>query len=145
MEELDMTLDEVIILASIIQREGTNDENMAIISSVFHNRLNDPYTFPHIETDTTYTYINQCIRPAFNEDEADKMQTFIDAYDSYECYGLPAGAICNPGMDAIRAALYPDETDYYYFISDKEGEFHYARTLAEHEQNIIDAGLNDDD
>ena len=145
MEELDMTLDEVIILASIIQREGTNEENMAIISSVFHNRLNDPYTYPHIESDTTYTYINQCIRPAFSADESEKMQAVIDAYNSYVCYGLPAGAICNPGMDAIKAALYPAETDYYYFISDKEGEFHYARTLAEHEQNIIDAGLNDDD
>lgn len=145
MQELDMTLDEVIILASIIQREGTNKENMEIISSIFHNRLNDPATFPHIESDTTYTYINQCIRPAFGEDESAKMQAVIDAYDSYECYGLPAGAICNPGMEAIRAALYPVETDYYYFISDKEGEFHYARTLAEHEQNIIDAGLNEND
>ena len=145
MEDLDMTLDEVITLASIIQREGSNEENFAIISSIFHNRLNDPVTFPHIQSDTTYTYINQCIRPAFSEDEAEKMEAVIAAYNTYECYGLPASAICNPGMDAIRAALYPDETDYYYFLVDKEGVFYYAQTLAQHEQNIIDAKLNEND
>ena len=140
MEDLDMTLDEVIILAALIQREGNDPENMAVISSVFHNRLNDPSTYPKLESDATYTYINQCIRPSFSADESAKMQEVIDAYDTYECYGLPAGAICNPGLDAITAALYPDETDYYYFVSDKDGNFYYAKTLQEHEQNIIKAG-----
>lgn len=144
MEELDMTLDEVIILASLIQREGNAPENMAIISSVFHNRMNNTAVYPKLESNTTYTYIDQCIKPCFTAEESDKMQRIINAYDTYECYGLPAGAICNPGMDAITAALYPDETEYYYFLSDKEGVFHYAKTLPEHEQNIIDAGLNTD-
>lgn len=141
MEELDMTLDEVIILASLIQREGNAPENMAVISSVFHNRMNNPSVYPKLESNTTYTYIDQCIKPSFTADESAKMQEVIDAYDTYECYGLPAGAICNPGLDAITAALYPDETSYFYFLSDKEGVFHYATTLEEHNQNIIDAGL----
>ncbi len=144
MEELGMTLDEVIILASLIQREGTNEENMSMISSVFHNRMNNKETFPKLESDTTYTYIDQCIKPSFSPEESEKMQAVIDAYDTYECYGLPAGAICNPGMDAIKAALYPAETTYYYFLADKEGVFYYAQTYQEHEQNIIDAGLNKD-
>lgn len=143
MEDLDMTLDEVIILAALIQREGNNPENMAVISSVFHNRLNDPATYPKLESNTTYKYIDECIKPRFTSEESAKMQEVINAYDTYFCAGLPAGAICNPGMDAITAALYPDETDYYYFVSDKEGKFYYAKTLQEHEQNIIKAGRGD--
>lgn len=141
MEDLGMTLDEVIILASIIQREGNAPENFAIISSVFHNRLNDPLTFPHFESDATRAYINQYIRPAFDESESEKLQAIMDAYDTYWCEGFPIGAICNPGMDAIRAALYPDSTDYYYFLVDSDGIFYYAQTLEQHQQNIIAAGL----
>ena len=64
------------------------------------------------------------------------------AYDTYESDGLPPGAICNPGMQAIRAALYPRQTDYFYFCSDLEtGEFYFAETLSEHEANLKKAGL----
>lgn len=143
MEDLGMTLDEVIILASIVQREGINAENMAYISSVFHNRLNDPDNFPNLESDTTTTYINQYIRPLTNDTNADEIQKIANAYNSYDCVGLPAGAICNPGMDAINAVLNPADTDYHFFISDKEGVFYWARTLAEHEKNIQDAKLRE--
>lgn len=141
MEDLGMTLDEVIILASIIQREGNAPENFAIISSVFHNRLNNPAVYPHFESDATRAYINQYIRPVFDESEAEKLQAIVEAYDTYQCDGFPIGAICNPGMDAIRAALYPDSTDYYYFLVDSDGIFYYAQTFDQHQQNIIAAGL----
>ncbi len=141
MEELGMTLDETLILASIIQREGTNEDNMAKISSVFHNRMNDPEKFPQLQSDTTYTYIERSIKPNINSSNMEKMNDIIDAYDTYKCIGLPPGAICNPGLVAIEAALYPDETDYYYFLASKDGVFYYAKTLAQHEQNIIDADL----
>lgn len=137
MEDIDMTLDEVIILASLIQREGTNEENMAIISSVFHNRMNDAENFPKLQSDTTHTYISQILEPAVTPENSEKMQAVINAYNTYECDGLPAGAICNPGLDAINAALYPADTNYFYFISDKDGIFHYAKTLEQHEQNIL--------
>lgn len=144
MNEVGMTLDETIILASLIQREGTNEDNMAKISSVFHNRLNDPENFPQLQSDTTDTYIERCIKPKITSSNADKMNSIIDAYDTYNCIGLPPGAICNPGLDAIKAALYPDKTDYYYFLASKDGVFYYAKTLAQHEQNIKDAALNTD-
>ncbi len=64
------------------------------------------------------------------------------AYDTYQGAGLPPGPICNPGLDAINAVLYPAETDYFYFCSNLEtGEFFYAETLDEHNQNLIEAGL----
>ncbi len=64
------------------------------------------------------------------------MQAVTDAYDTYKCEGLPAGAICNPGLDAINAALYPADTDYYYFVASSSGEFFWARTLEGHNENI---------
>ncbi|MEG0114879.1 MAG: endolytic transglycosylase MltG, partial [Hydrogenoanaerobacterium sp.] len=52
------------------------------------------------------------------------------------CSGLPVGPVCSPGIDAIRAALYPDQSEYYYFLTDLKGNFYYAKTMEEHEQNI---------
>lgn len=143
MEELGLTLDQTIILASLIQKEGTNEENMSMISSVFHNRLADPEGFPQLQSDTTYTYIDECVRPYYT-DGSDELNAIIAAYDTYTCTGLPAGAICNPGLEAINAALYPADTDYYYFLASSDGVFYYAQTHEQHEQNIIDAALRED-
>lgn len=142
MEELGMTLDEVIILASIIQHEGNAKDNMAVISSVFHNRLNNPEEFPKLQSDAIDLYIDYVIEPGL-KDDPEKYQAVYNAYNTYICDGLPAGAICNPGMDAIRAALYPSSTTYYYFIVDRKGVFHYANTLEEHQKNIQLAQLQD--
>lgn len=145
MKEMDMTLDETIILASIIQREGNTEESMAMVSSVFHNRLNDPENYPNLGSDVTYDYINQTIKPLTTAANREQMEKIEKAYDTYQCFGLPAGAICNPGIDAINAALNPDTTPYYYFIADREGNFYWAETLEQHEQNIIDADLHYED
>lgn len=145
MKELGMTLDQTVILASLIQREGTNSENMAMISSVFHNRLNDMETFPNLQSDTTYTYITETIRPRTNASNKAQMQKIEAAYDTDTCVGLPVGAVCNPGLEAINAALYPDDTNYYYFLAARDGTFYWAETLEQHEQNIIDADLHADE
>lgn len=144
MEELGMSLDEVIRLASLICWEGTNEKNMAGVSSVFHNRLNNAEKFPMLQSDTTYTYIDRVIIPSTASLSADKVQAIKDAYDTYTCTGLPVGAICNPGLDAINAALNPTKTNYYYFLASKDGNFYWAKTYAEHEQNIKDAALKEE-
>ncbi len=141
MKELNMSLDQVVTLASIIQWEGNAPENMNIISSVFHNRLNDPDNFPKLQSDTIYTYIDSTIKPRTTSSNKEQMQKIEDAYDTYKCNGLPAGPINNPGMDAINAALYPDDTEYYYFLVARDGTFYYAQTHEQHEQNVIDADL----
>ena len=140
-KELGMTFDEVVTLASIIQKEGTNEENMANISSVFHNRLENMYEYPHLQSDTTDNYIEDVIRPNIPSSSLALYENVITAYDTYTCEGLPAGPICSPGLEAINAALYPAETDYYYFLSSSDGVFYYASTVEKHEQNIIDAAL----
>lgn len=59
-----------------------------------------------------------------------------DAYDTTKVVGLPVGPICNPGMDAIEAAIHPADTNYYYFVSDDAGTYYFPATLEEHEANI---------
>ena len=147
MEELDITLDETITLASMIQAEAANEDEMKDISSVFWNRLNDSATFPKLQSDPTSKYVEITIKP--NIDLAD--EAIFDAYDTYVCNGLPAGAIGNPGLAAIEAALYPNDTNYCYFYADTENSVTYfAETLEEHNQNIemvkqIHAGTYDPD
>ena len=144
-KELGMTFDEVVTLASIIQKEGTNEENMANISSVFHNRLENMYEYPPLQSDTTDNYIEDVIRPNIPSSSLALYENVITAYDTYTCEGLPAGPICSPGLEAINAALYPAETDYYYFLSSSDGVFYYASTVEKHEQNIIDAALREEE
>ena len=136
--EIGMNIDEVVVLASIVQREASNVDDMRNIASVFLNRLADPEGFPNLQSDTTYSYIENVIKNVLSVE----YQEMYDAYDSYTCVGLPVGAICNPGLDAINAVLYPNDTDYYYFCSDlSTGETYYAMTYDEHLDNCERAGL----
>lgn len=137
-QEMGMTIDEVVTLASVIQAECSYPSEMANVSGVFHNRLNDPANYPKLQSDVTIFYIRDEILPYAGSDTED----FYDQlYNTYIRNGLPVGPICCPGEDALRAALYPAEHDYYYFITDKESNFLYAETLAEHNANIRDAGI----
>ncbi|MBQ5311168.1 MAG: endolytic transglycosylase MltG [Oscillospiraceae bacterium] len=138
MKDMDMTLEEVITLASIVQREASDPYDMKYVASVFLNRLHDPENFPKLQSDPTSNYVDEVIRPNLEISSGN----ICDAYDTYKGNGLPPGPICNPGIDAIEAVLYPRDTDYYYFCSKLDTEeFFYAETLEEHEQNLIEAGL----
>lgn len=140
MKELGMSLEDIMTLASVIQSEAAYMEDMEIVSSVFHNRLTPGSGLPYLQSDVTYFYYTENIEP-YIEDE-NLSEEYLYAYYTYTNYraGLPAGPICNPGMNAIEAALYPEKTDYYYFVTDHDGNFYYAKTMAEHEANIIKAG-----
>lgn len=134
MQELGMDLDEVITLASVIQSEAAYMEDMEKVSSAFHNRLAPGSGFPGLQSDVTWFYYEQEIMPHI-EDEA-LSDAYHVSYDTYYRSGLPVGPICNPGMNAIKAALYPENTNYYYFVTDKNGKFYYGTTQAEHEYNV---------
>ncbi len=133
-EEMDTTLDEVITLASMVQAEASNVEDMSKIASVFWNRLNNPSDFGgRLQSDPTKKYVDQTIKP--NIDLSN--QQMYDAYDTYVCKGLPAGAINNPGIEAINAVLWPANTRYYYFYANIDtGKTYFAKTLEEHNENI---------
>ena len=142
MNDMGLSLNETITLASIVQKEAANAEEMPKVASVFLNRLHDPDTFPMLQSNTTYDYIEKVIKPMTDND--DLVAHYTEYYDTYAIDGLPAGPICNPGMDAIMAVLNPEKTNYYYFCNNIEtGETFYAETLEEHEKNMITAGLAD--
>lgn len=139
MDDLGMELEEVLTLASMVQAEAQSTRDMKLVASVFLNRLAVPDEYPLLQSDPTKKYVTDIIMPNI-EVPSKAMYT---AYNTYEGAGLPPGPICNPGLDAINAVLYPSDTNYYYFCANVEtGEIFYAETLAEHEQNLVLAGIS---
>lgn len=130
--ELGLSRDEVLTIASIIQREAANKKQMGLVSSVIHNRLNHSVSWPLLGCDSTANYISNYVAPNVSFSQA---TAYENAYDTYTQPGLPPGPICNPGDDAINAALYPEETNYYYFRHDKYGQIYMATTQSEHDAN----------
>ena len=133
--ELGYTVDEIMIIASIIQAEGAFTDDAATIAGIIYNRLEDGIK---LQMDSTYFYVEDDIASYVGEENAD---SYKEIYDTYTCYSLPQGPVCNPGMFAINAALYPEETDYYYFCHDNDGNTYYAKTYNEHLRNCEKAGL----
>ena len=129
--ELDLTVDEVITLASIIQKEAKYVSDYGKIASVFYNRMNSNRTNRYLQSDATVQYIF----PEANKDLGNE-SLYDTPYNTYIYKGLPVGPITNPSLNAISYALYPDETDYFYFVSDKEGNMYYAETKNGHDNNI---------
>ncbi len=134
LKELGMSMNEVITLASIIQCEAKDGSQMADISGVIHNRLNDSATYPTLGMDSTTDYINSL--KSFNILTDVHYALYIESYNTYAKTGLPPGPICNPGISAIRAALYPTEHDYYFFCHSDDGTVYYASNYAEHQENV---------
>lgn len=133
-EALGYTDDEIIILASIIEAEAGSGNDRAKVSSVFHNRLNHPQVYPYLQSCATVQYILGEKKLILSMED-----TKINSpYNTYIKKGLPIGPICNPGKAAIEAALYPANTQYYYFQSDAKGKLYYAKTMQEHEQMKIE-------
>lgn len=135
-EKLGMTQDEIIILASIIEREAASSDEMPRVSSVFHNRLNSD-DYPYLQSCATVQYILKERKAVLSEAD-----TRIDSpYNTYINKGLPVGPICSPGEDAILAALYPEDTDYYFFVLGKDGKTIFSETYQEHQRAMEENGL----
>lgn len=136
--EEGFTVDQLLTLASMIQSEAADKDDMYKVSSVFHNRLGSKKTeLLHLDSDPTtyYPYRTQAAVPASIR------STYKSRYDTYTIEGLPPGPICSPGSEAIDAALNPASTGYYYFCHDKSGKAYYAETAAQHQANLKKAGL----
>lgn len=143
MGEMGLTLDEVITLASMVQSEVNNLEDMRMVASVFLNRLEAGGDVSKLQSDPTVFYVQDYIEPYYKGSGiTTSLAAISNAYDTYECDGIPAGAICNPGLDAIGAVLDAYDTDYYYFCANEEtGETFYGKTLEEHQENLKKAGI----
>ncbi len=130
MKELGLTLDQTITLASMIEREAGNIDDMPLISSVFHNRLNSDYKY--LESDATIQYVFDERKDVISYEDTD----LDDPYNTYKYAGLPPGPIASPGLAAIKAALYPADTNYYYFVARGDGTSIFSETYAQHQKNV---------
>lgn len=138
MDDLGLEFEEMLTMASMVQAEASLVYDMKRVASVFRNRLADPDNYPLLQSDPTRKYVEEVIEPNIEFPSKEMFK----AYNTYEGAGLPPGPICNPGLDAINAVLYPADTDYYYFCANVDtGEVYYARTNEEHEANLVLAGI----
>ena len=134
MEALNLSLDELITFASIVQAEAPRFEDMQMVASVFWNRLNNSDVYPYLQSDPTAKYANNVIKPNMPIYDA----ATIEAYDTYKGRrGLTPGPICNPGIDAIDSVLaaIPSENFYFYANIDTRVTY-FAKTLDDHNANI---------
>lgn len=136
-KKLNMSVDEVVVLASLIEKEAYGNDQMPLVSSVFHNRLNKRGVYPTLQSNATSDYVNEYISKNVTDSAA--LTRYMNKYSTYKCEGLPVGAICNPGDAAIHAALYPKDTNYYYFLHDNNKKIYLAATDSEHRANGIEA------
>ncbi|MBO4339214.1 MAG: endolytic transglycosylase MltG [Clostridia bacterium] len=135
-KKINMSMDEVITLASIIQKEAYGAEQMPDVSSVIHNRLNYSALFPTLKCDCTQYYVKNFIEK--NTADRSLAMALNNRYNTNDCIGLPIGAICNPGDDAINAALNPNETKYYFFAHDNNNKIYLASNESDHNKNLIE-------
>jgi len=125
-KELGLTEREVIILASIIEKETGRRDEKPLVSAVLHNRLKKKMP---LCMDPTVIY---GLMPGFSGNlTKSNLQTFTP-YNTYLNSGLPPGPICNPGEDSIRSALYPAEVNYLYFVSKGDGSHYFSSNYSEH-------------
>lgn len=117
--ELGYSLDDILNIASIIEKETGVDAEMPKVSSVLHARLQKGWK---IQCDATIHYVEKYIKPYISGD----VNRYNEYYNTYKCEALPAGPICNPGKKAIEAALNPSQEVYLYFATDDAGNYYYA-------------------
>jgi len=119
---------EVVILASLIEKETSVAEEKRLVSAVFHNRL---HLGMKLDCDPTIIYALK-LRGTYDGRLGKKDMTLDSPYNTYRYAGLPPGPVCNPGREALRAALFPAEEEFLYFVSRNDGSHHFSRTFAEH-------------
>jgi UPF0755 protein len=127
-EKLGMSAREVVILASLIEKETSLPEERGLVSAVFHNRLRKGMK---LDCDPTIIYVLK--KEGQFKDRLRTKDLQIDSpYNTYLYSGLPPGPIANPGGDSLEAAVHPADVDFLYFVSKNDGSHHFSRTLREH-------------
>lgn len=123
------TLKEIVIMASIIEKEARTYANRELVSGVLSNRIKKGMP---LQVDAVFGYIfnRDTYSPTYEDLKADS------PYNTYLRSGLPPGPINNPGLESLKAALYPASTDYLYYLTGKDGVMYYAKTYAQHQENL---------
>ena len=137
---LGLTKKEALILASLVEREARNDQDRPIIAGILIKRLKANWP---LQIDATLQYVladlncqKQNLICDWWPDVTITAKQINSPYNTYKNRGLPPTPICNPGLASIKAVVYPQETDFWFYLSDKTGKMHYAKTAEEHNENI---------
>lgn len=128
------SMDQILTVASIIEKEGANPNEVRKIAAVIYNRLEAGM---QLQMDSGIYYIERSVKPYISGD----INRYNSLYNMYKCKGLPAGPICNPGARTINAALDPADVNYLYFCHDSSAKYYYADTYEEHLENLKKAGI----
>lgn len=133
-----LTSQEVVIMASLIEREAFTNEERPIIAGILKNRLNAGIA---LQVDATIQYakgFNASSGKWWNPVTVEEYQSVQSIYNTYLNPGLPPAPIASPGIESIKAAANPVDTPFFYYLHDAEGNIHYAETIEGHNQNIRD-------
>ncbi len=126
---LKLSLHQVLTLASVIEKETGSKEERELIAAVFHNRLRKKIP---LQSDPTVIYG----LPAFDGNIHKRDLSILSPYNTYRVQGLPPGPIASPGAHSLRAALFPAQASYLYFVSRNDGTHQFSSTLTEHNQAV---------
>lgn len=136
----DLNERELLIMASLIERETKLGSERPIVAGIIFNRLKSDWP---LQIDATVQYALASVRCRNNMEKCDWWQTPLLAdleisspYNTYKQKGLPPAPIANPGLTALKAAYAPEESDYYFYIHDPEGKIHFAKTVEEQNDNV---------
>lgn len=130
------TLEELVTIASLVEREARFDEDRPVIASIIFNRLRDDMAL-NIDATLQYAIGYQADENDWWKRELTNQDKEIDSpFNTYKYPGLPPAPIANPGSASIEAVLHPETTDFLYYIHDADGHIHTARTLDEHNENV---------
>ncbi|MCX7881273.1 MAG: endolytic transglycosylase MltG [Patescibacteria group bacterium] len=132
----NLSLEEVLTIASLVEREAKSENDRKLVASVIFNRLKNEMKLD-IDATVQYALGYQTQEKTWWKKNLTQEDLNIDSpYNTYKNIGLPPGPICNPGLSSIKAVIDAPKTDYFYYLSDKTGKTHFAKTLEEHNQNI---------
>lgn len=131
-EELGLSRKDVVILASMIEKEAADDQEKRLISAVFHNRLHRGMA---LQSDPTAVY-GLRTRESIHERITKQDLLRRSPYNTYRIMGLPRGPIANPGLKSLQAVLYPADVNYLYFVSRNDRTHHFSSTLEEHNRAV---------
>ncbi|KKP66163.1 MAG: Aminodeoxychorismate lyase, partial [candidate division WS6 bacterium GW2011_GWE1_34_7] len=120
---------EDLIIASMVEREGYTSSDRPMIADIIKRRLDEGWL---LQIDATLLYPEKDWKHIITDIDKKK----DNLYNTYKYAGLPPTPICNPGLEAINATRNPQSNNFYFYIHDKDGNVHYAETLAEHNRNV---------